>query len=181
MMNLRAAVVAVLALTLATAAAGCGGAPETPPPAPSSAATPSAESRVETALPSTASAGPSVTPALAASPAVTPAATSTVVLPDAQTGIAGLVLIGPQCPVVREGEDCPDKPFAATIEIYSGARLVATAGSGPDGIFVAELDPGTYRLVPLPPGGPVFAREEIVDVRAGGTTRIIISYDSGIR
>ncbi len=180
-MNVRTAVVSLLALTLTAAASGCGDGTETPPPAPSPAATASTEGRVETALPSTVGSAPSVTPAPVASPAVTPAATSTVVLPDTETGIAGLVLIGPQCPVVREGEECPDKPFAATIEIYSGTRLVATAVSGPDGIFAAELDPGTYRLVPLPPGGPVFAREETVEVRAGETTRVIITYDSGIR
>lgn len=115
-------------------------------------------------------------------PPPTPAPTATeVTLPDVGTGIAGLVLIGPQCPVVQEGVECPDRPFEATIEIYTGARLVTTVRSGADGIFSAAIDPGTYRLVPLSPGGPTFAPEQTVQVTAGTTTRVLVSYDSGIR
>jgi hypothetical protein len=134
-----------------------------------------------TAVVSTPGMEASETPEPSGSPSPTPTSTATVVLPDVGTGIAGLVLIGPQCPVVREGEECPDRPLAATIEVYAGSRLVTTVTSGSDGVFSVALEPGTYRLVPLSPGGPVFASEETVDVLTGETTRVLISYDSGIR
>lgn len=151
-----------------------------PAPAPTSTSTVAAgvgsTAIVSTAVASTPS--PDATPPPPPTPA--PSATS-VTLPDVGTGIAGLVLIGPQCPVVQQGIDCPDKPFEATIEIYAGTRLVTTVRSGADGIFSVALDPGTYRLVPLSPGGPTFAAEQTVSVTPGATTQVTINYDSGIR
>ena len=177
--------IAIVALTLAGCGSDSASTPATATPARS--ATPS--TGAGTAIVSTAVAGtaiastpaPSSPAASTATPAPAATATATPVLPDAGTGIAGLVLIGPQCPVVQEGVDCPDKPFEATIEIYAGTRLVTTVRSGADGIFSIALDPGTYRLVPLSPGGPTHAPEQTAEVRRGETTRVLIQYDSGIR
>ncbi len=100
------------------------------------------------------------------------------------TGIEGVVLIGPQCPVVREGEDCPDKPYHAQIEVYDPVvrRTVASTSSDADGRFRLLVPPGTYTLIPLPePGGIARAPEQTVVVIAGALTRVTVVYDSGIR
>jgi hypothetical protein len=105
--------------------------------------------------------------------------------PPADSGVEGLVLIGPMCPVVQEGEPCPDEPFAATIVVRSGddGKLVATLRSGDDGRFSVNLAPGEYVLVPLSPneGAPPFASPVTVRVELHRFTQVTISYDSGIR
>jgi hypothetical protein len=101
-----------------------------------------------------------------------------------ESGITGVVLIGPQCPVVREGEECPDAPYEAFIGIRDAAgQAIASVASGADGRFRVELPPGTYTLVarpqtstPIP--GPV---EMTVTVEAAEFTEIVVSMDSGIR
>jgi hypothetical protein len=100
------------------------------------------------------------------------------------SGILGIVLIGPQCPVVREGEDCPDAPYAARIEVFdSRGGLAAEIASGDDGLFRVNVPAGEYRLVarplsdtPIP--SPV---EQTVVVTAGAITEVVVSMDSGIR
>lgn len=182
--------IAAAALAVATFVVACGDnyddASPTPARTPTStaaaatggtaAAGTAAAGTVSTAVSGTPSIGDTPAPPPSPAPSATP-----VTLPDVGTGIAGLVLIGPQCPVVQEGVECPDKPFEATIEIYAGTRLVTTVRSNADGIFVVALDPGTYRLVPLSPGGPTNAAEQTVTVSGGVTTRVTVNYDSGIR
>jgi hypothetical protein len=119
----------------------------------------------------------------------TPAATATVAPPAAtatpgpagRTGIAGTVTIGPMCPVQRIDSPCPDRSYEATITIWQGGNKVAETRSGPDGRFVVDLPPGTYRVVGESPGTFPHATEQTVTVRAGGLTQIQIRYDSGIR
>ncbi len=105
--------------------------------------------------------------------------------PPADSGIQGLVLIGPMCPVVQEGEPCPDEPFAAAIEVRreEDGELAATVRSGADGRFSVDLAPGSYVLVPLSPneGAPPFASPVTVRVEPHRFTQVTISYDSGIR
>ena len=103
--------------------------------------------------------------------------------PEATSGIAGVVLIGPQCPVVTADDPCPDLPFAATIAVRDDAgRLVCLTRSGNDGHFRVGLPPGVYELVPengefeLP-----YAQPQTVTVVAGRYAEVQVSYDSGIR
>ncbi len=94
------------------------------------------------------------------------------------------MLIGPQCPVVREGEDCPDKPFQAIIGIRDAAgRAIASTASGVDGRFEIALPAGTYLLVARPPTDTTIpAPVEIsVVVEPSRFTEIVVSMDSGIR
>lgn len=103
---------------------------------------------------------------------------------QADSGINGLVTIGPICPVLREGMPCPDEPFAATVLIVDEAGdEVARIDSGANGRFRIELAPGSYTLVPQSPspGAPPFAQERSVEVRAAAFTQVTIEYDSGIR
>ena len=101
----------------------------------------------------------------------------------ATSGITGLVLIGPMCPVMRQDEPCPDHPFAATLIIHdSQGRELCAVSSGEDGRFLVGLPPGAYELLPLTePGGLPFAASQWVAVAPDQYTDVTVSYDSGIR
>jgi hypothetical protein len=105
---------------------------------------------------------------------------------DIDSGIRGLVLLGPQCPVVQAGSPCPDIPMEADVRVVDGAtsRVVTTFRSAPDGSFRVGLAPGRYRLEPLPPrpGSSLpFAKPVDITVRPHVFTEVVISYDTGIR
>ena len=126
------------------------------------------------------------TPPRAFEPSVTsgPAPSSTVAPPAQQeAGISGIVLIGPTCPVVREGEDCDDKPYEADIDVYdaSSGALVARVRSDAAGEFFIDVPAGKYRLEPRSPGTLPYASPIDVTVEDGQTTRVVVQYDSGIR
>jgi hypothetical protein len=102
----------------------------------------------------------------------------------ATSGITGLVLIGPMCPVMRADEPCPDQPFAATLLIRdSQGRQLCTVASGDDGRFQVALPAGSYEVVPLAGGasGLPFAAPQWVTVAPGQYTAVTVAYDSGIR
>ncbi len=101
-----------------------------------------------------------------------------------ESGVRGLVTIGPICPVMQKGAPCPDLPFNATIVIEDGAGSEITrVRSGDDGIFEVSLDPGSYVLAPQSPnpGAPPNASEQAVEVVTDAYTEVLIQYDSGIR
>lgn len=101
----------------------------------------------------------------------------------ATSGIVGLVLIGPMCPVMRLDEPCPDQPFAATIIVRDaqGQEICATQ-SGDDGRFQIGLPPGVYELAPIAgSGGLPYAASQIVTVAPDQFSEVAISFDSGIR
>lgn len=111
------------------------------------------------------------------------ACTATV---EANSGIFGQVVIGPQCPVVAEGmeEECADKPYQATILVKTedGSREVTRFTSDANGQFRVALPPGTYLLEPIPGGSPFpFGKPQLVEVREGQYTEVTILYDTGIR
>ncbi len=104
--------------------------------------------------------------------------------PAGESGIRGLVTIGPMCPVVQKDVPCPDSPFSATIVVEDGAGSEITrVRSGDADIFEVSLDPGSYTLVPESPnpGAPPTASEQAVDVVADAYTEVLIQFDSGIR
>lgn len=104
--------------------------------------------------------------------------------PPTDSGIAGLVLIGPQCPVVQEGEPCPDEPFEAELRVRAGSDDdVLTTRSGPDGRFRLPLAPGHYVVEPVAPnpGAPPQAGLIEVEVLPHAYAELTIVYDSGIR
>lgn len=100
------------------------------------------------------------------------------------SGITGKVLVGPMCPVMIEGQDCPDQPYQATITVNSleGRRIVQFQ-TDEEGNFNIPLAPGEYILHPeTPQGVPYpFADEQRFTVTPGEFTRLVVSYDSGIR
>lgn len=104
--------------------------------------------------------------------------------PPEDSGIDGIVFIGPLCPVVQEGVPCPDAPYEASIRVQRpSGEVVATVRAAKDGRFRVNLAPGEYVLEPLPPneGAPPYASPVTVEVDAHVFTPVTISYDSGIR
>jgi hypothetical protein len=101
------------------------------------------------------------------------------------SGVAGRVLIGPQCPVEQAGSPCPDKPVAAEVQVFSAGsdELVTSSDSGENGRFRIDLEPGSYELLPVvsESGGLPFGSRTHVTVEAGEYRRVTLSLDSGIR
>ncbi len=99
------------------------------------------------------------------------------------SGIAGLVTIGPMCPVATPDDPCPDRPYAAKLVVQDSAgREVCAAASGEDGRFRIGLAPGEYQLVPVNGvGGLPYASPQTVTVAPNAYTDVSVSFDSGIR
>jgi hypothetical protein len=88
------------------------------------------------------------------------------------------------CPVVRAGEDCPDKPYqSALIILTTSGKKVTSINTDVDGNFRVSLFPGEYVLKPqTPPNQPLpIAREQPFTVVAGRFIELNVIYDSGIR
>lgn len=98
------------------------------------------------------------------------------------SGVEGQVFVGPACPVVQQGQECPDRPYQAVITVKSpsGARVVQFQ-TDENGEFHVPLAPGEYILQPESRDGITLANELTFSVLAGRFTRLIVTYDSGIR
>jgi len=98
------------------------------------------------------------------------------------SGITGQVFIGPICPVVQVGQECPDQPYQAVLTVTSpkGERIVQIQTDG-NGMFKIPLAPGEYILHPESPNALPFASEQSIVVEAGTFTQVTVHYDSGIR
>jgi hypothetical protein len=99
------------------------------------------------------------------------------------SGIVGVVLIGPMCPVMTQDHPCPDQPYAASLVVRDalGHELCLTQ-SGLDGRFQVGLPPGWYELVPVGGSdGLPYAASQSVVVTPDQFTEVTVSYDSGIR
>lgn len=98
------------------------------------------------------------------------------------SGIEGQVLLGPMCPVVQEGEECPDQPYQATLTVKSLDGLQITQfQTDEQGRFQVPLVPGQYILHPESPNGLPFAGDQSFVVETGKFTQLTVNYDSGIR
>lgn len=102
----------------------------------------------------------------------------------ADSGITGKVLVGPMCPVMIEGQECPDQPYQATLTVTNlEGRQIVQFQTDKQGNFSISLAPGEYILHPeTPDDAPLpFADEQRFTVTPGEFTRLIVQYDSGIR
>jgi hypothetical protein len=112
------------------------------------------------------------------------AACSIMPTPDGSSGIYGRVTIGPICPVVQPGKDCPDRPYQATLNILTtSGNKVARTVTDADGNFRVNLLPGNYILHPETPQNQPLprAQEQTFTVVAGRFIELNVTYDSGIR
>ncbi len=99
------------------------------------------------------------------------------------SGIRGIVLYGPTCPVERPGNTC-ERPYVANLSFQRAALRGATAHarSGTDGRFSVRLAAGRW-LVKVNAGASLYPRasSRVVSVTARHFTNVTIQVDSGIR
>ncbi len=101
------------------------------------------------------------------------------------TGLEGVVVRGPICPVEREDEPCPDEPFSALFHVFdydwNGVSKFRTTEAG---WFHINLPPGNYIIEPdlsAPLMPPPTAHRVVVTVPESGFATVTLSFDTGIR
>ena len=98
------------------------------------------------------------------------------------SGIEGIVTIGPMCPVMQENVPCPDKPYQAELNVLTtSGKEVTRFQTDENGRFRIDLAPGDYILHPESPNGLPYAEDLPFTVNDHEFTQLKISYDSGIR
>ena len=106
------------------------------------------------------------------------------VTPPLTTGVRGVVLAGPTCPVEQAGQSpCVRAVSGATILALDPARHeVGRAVSDSSGVYFLRLPPGTYEIVSQPVTGLMgVAAETTVTVPNGPPVQLDLQYDTGIR
>ena len=101
--------------------------------------------------------------------------------------LEGVVTIGPLSPVETPGEKPPVPPEvyeARKVMVYdqSGSRLVVQVDIDGEGGYRVELEPGSY-TVDINRIGIDFSKDlpKKVEIVSGGTVRLDIDIDTGIR
>ena len=103
-----------------------------------------------------------------------------------RTGIGGLVTAGPTCPVVKDPPDpnCNERPVSDAVLVIRDAagKEVARTTTAKDGSFFVDVPAGGYVVEPQPVNGLMgTAQSQSVTVNDNVTSRLSISYDTGIR
>jgi len=100
----------------------------------------------------------------------------------ADSGLEGQVFIGPMCPLVGPGQECPNQPYEAILTINSaeGGRITQVQ-TDQQGRFRLALKPGKYILHPESSNAMPFSAEQSISIEAGRFTQLLVKYDSGIR
>jgi hypothetical protein len=106
-------------------------------------------------------------------------------LPGA-TGVRGTVTASPTCPVETIPADpaCAPRPVAGAVLVFTDAdgREVKRVTSAQDGSFSVELPPGVYQVMAMAVEGLMATPAPMeVQVEAGQSTELQVSYDTGIR
>ena len=97
------------------------------------------------------------------------------------TGIRGVVLLGPMCPVEQANSPCPDKPMADTeVDVMQSGAVVATATTDAQGRFETAVPAGTY-IVQAVTTGIQSSRGVSTTVTDGSFSSVSVLVDSGIR
>ena len=100
------------------------------------------------------------------------------------SGVEIQTLIGPICPVVQQGAECPDQPYQATLSIFnSHGKKMYEFETDKDGKYRITLEAGSYTLHPETRNGmtPPFAADQTFVVEPDKFTRVTVRFDSGIR
>lgn len=131
--------------------------------------------------------GNMIIPPIATSTTPTSSTTVPVARPGkVDTGVEGIVTIGPTCPVVRYPDDgtCADRPYQTTLVLSSnlpgkgGGILIHTDAKG---YFSQELTPGTYTISPQPSGMMPRLAPVTFTVTLHKRVSLNLQFDSGIR
>lgn len=104
-------------------------------------------------------------------------------LSKVDSGIRGVVVSGPRCPIVTVENPCPDRPVAGIV-----VQLTAPVGSTREtrtntaGRFEVAVAPGEYVVQPVVDrGGVGFAKPLQVTVPEGRFVEVTLQVDTGIR
>jgi hypothetical protein len=100
------------------------------------------------------------------------------------SGVSGVVVSGPQCPVETLQSPCPDLPVADIVVRVTAAdgSLAAEPMTDAAGRFEVTLDPGDYVLQPeVEGGGASSAKPAQVTVVEGSFVEVTLLVDTGIR
>ncbi len=102
------------------------------------------------------------------------------------SGISGIVLLGPVCPVVKDPPEpeCADKPYAAKLAVTASdqARVITEFSSDANGRFRVALAPGEYAIRSAAAANILpYCSRDTVKVEANKFTDIVVSCDTGIR
>jgi len=99
------------------------------------------------------------------------------------SGIRGVVVAGPRCPVESAESPCPDSPAPNTeIQVKRSGEVVATATSDDAGVFEIALQPGEYSVETVGDmGGIAYAKPVDVTVIEGVFAQVSVVIDTGIR
>ena len=106
--------------------------------------------------------------------------------PGPTSGVTGMVLAGPVCPVLQDPPDpaCAERPVQGAVIVVTGAdgAEMAVVSSDKAGRFAIALPPGSYRLTPQTVAGLLgTAAPTDVVVIPGETIDLFFLYDTGIR
>ena len=99
------------------------------------------------------------------------------------TGIRGVVMLGPTCPVESLVSPCPDRPFPSDVNATSTDGDTTRVTTDEQGRFSLDLPAGSYVLVAVSPSGsgPPTPVPQTVLVMTGSYTQVTLEVDSGIR
>lgn len=106
---------------------------------------------------------------------------------EKESGISGMVLLGPTCPVVKDPpeEECADKPYATTLVVTTPdqSRVVKEFRSEETGKFTVQVEPGEYTIRSAAAANilPFCSNSGLIKVDAGAYTETTIFCDTGIR
>jgi hypothetical protein len=155
-----------LALFVAIFVAACSGGNDSASPA--------------TSTPTTVVASPTATTVAGTTASPAPSSTST---PSAQaSGVTGIALVGPACPVIRQDEPCPDRPWLGTVVVQTPAGAeVARTDTDAQGRFMLALTPGEYVILTLTTGILPAPASVDITVASGQVAEVELLLDSGIR
>jgi hypothetical protein len=119
------------------------------------------------------------TPGAGASPSSTGQPSTAPGTPD--SGIRGIALAGPQCPVERVDSPCPPKPIAIEVVVDdAGGRQVTTFRTNDDGTYRVALPAGHYVLRTTGLIPPTLKPTDAV-VPTGQYVTVNLDVDTGIR
>lgn len=101
------------------------------------------------------------------------------------SGVEGIVTVGPACPVVDSDRPCAPRPYSTMLVIREALSgdVVTEAESDSAGRFRVALPPGQYLLEPL---GPTVVTEPTAapvrfTVESGVYTQVALRFDTGVR
>ena len=98
------------------------------------------------------------------------------------SGIMGKILLGPQCSIQTDTENCEDKPYQTLVIVKTiDGRKVTEFSSGLNGEFKVKLAPGRYWLEAADQSKFPHLTLTPVDVEVNKFKEIMLRFDTGIR